>query len=199
MTTPVTKQTTNQTLCDVVSFCQPPPHTNNAPNYDQQPPCHHIDVQMASLHDAGLWAMHCSTSRVTGYPPYFPLYSQQPFFAFDFAGRTWETLNWHKVTSTEDLLAICMQQILHHNKKLVLAMEEQKHTRQQAVDDFNSKHEKYLTFSDFALGMWVLLHEMWLDSQMGNKGTLRWTGPYIVHHKVHDTTYQLQELDGTVI
>ena len=148
---------------------------------------------------AGLWAMRCSTSRVTGYPPYFLLYGQRPFFAFDFADRTWETLDWHKVASTEDLLAVRMQQILRRDKKLVLAMEEQKRTRQRAVDDFNSKHEKYLSSGDFVLGTWVLLHETWLDSQMGNKGALRWTGPYIIHRKVHDTTYQLRELDGTVL
>ena len=34
---------------------------------------------------------------------------------------------------------------------------------------------------------------------MGNKGALRWTGPYIVHRKLRDTTYQLRELDSTVI
>jgi hypothetical protein len=34
---------------------------------------------------------------------------------------------------------------------------------------------------------------------MGNKGALRWTGPYIVHCKLRDTTYQLRELDGIVI
>jgi len=148
---------------------------------------------------AGLWAMCCSTSRVTGYTPYFLLYSQHPFFAFDFADRTWETLGWHKVASTEDLLALRMQQILRCDKKLVFAMEEQKRMHQQAVDNFNSKHKKYLTSSDFILGTWVLLHKTWLDSQMGNKGMLRWTGPYIIHQKLHDTTYQLQELDGTVI
>ena len=148
---------------------------------------------------AGLWAMRCSTSRVTGYTPYFLLYGQHPFFAFDFTDRTWETLDWHKVASTEDLLALRMQQILCRDKKLVLAMEEQKRSRQQPVDDFNSKHERYLSSGEFILGTWVLLHETWLDSQMGNKGALRWTGPYIVHHKLHDTTYQLRELDGTVI
>jgi len=88
--------------------------------------------------------MHYSTSRVTGYPPHF----------LD--------------------LAICMQQILHRDKKLVLAMEEQKCMCQQAVDDFNHKHEKYLTSSDFVLETWVLLHEMWLDCQMGHKGASRW-------------------------
>ena len=148
---------------------------------------------------AGLWAMRCSTSRVTGYPPYFLLYGRRPFFAFDFADKTWDTLDWHSVTSTEDLLALRMQQILRRDEKLVLAMAQQKKVRQRAVDDFNRKHAHYLSSGSFVLGTWVLLHETWLDSQMGNKGALRWTGPYIVHRQLRDTTYQLRELDGTVM
>ena len=101
---------------------------------------------------AGLWAMRCSTSRVTGYTPYFLLYGQHPFFAFDLADRTWDTLDWHKVAATEDLLAMRMQQILCRDKKLVLAMEQQKRVRQRAVDDFNSKHERQLSSGDFLLG-----------------------------------------------
>ena len=92
-----------------------------------------------------------------------------------------------------------MQQILRCDKKLVLTLEQQKHVRQRAVDDFNSKHEHYLSSGSFILGTWVLLHETWLDAQMGNKGALRWTGPYIVHRQMRDTTYQLRELDGTVM
>ena len=148
---------------------------------------------------AGLWAMRCSTSRVTGYPPYFLLYGRRPFFTFDFADRTWDTLDWHSVASTEDLLALRMQQILRRDKKLVLTLEQQKRVRQRAVDDFNRKHEHYLSSGSFIIGTWVLLHETWLDSQMGNKGALRWAGPYIVHRQLHDTTYQLRELDGTVM
>ena len=90
---------------------------------------------------AGLWAMRCSTSRVTGYTPYFLLYGQRPFFAFDLADRTWDTLDWHTIASTEDLLAIRMQQILRRDKKLVLAMDQQKRVRQRAVDDFNRRVE----------------------------------------------------------
>ena len=81
----------------------------------------------------------------------------------------------------------------------MLATEQQKRVRQRAVDDFNSKHKRQLSSGDFLLGTWVLLHETWLDSQMGNKGALRWTGPYIIHCKLRDTTYQLRELDGTVM
>jgi len=147
----------------------------------------------------GLWAMCCSTSRVTGYPPYFLLYGRHPIFAFDFADRTWDMLDWHKVASMEDLLTLRMQQILQWDKKLVLAMDQQKKVRQWAVDDFNHRHAHYLSSGSFVVGTWVLLHETWLDSQMGHKGALRWTGPYIVHHQSCDTTYQLRELDGTVM
>ena len=78
-------------------------------------------------------------------------------------------------------------------------MELQKQVRQRAVDDFNRKHAHYLSSGSFVIGTWVLLHETWLDSQMGHKGALRWTGPYIVHRQLRDTTYQLRELDGTVM
>ena len=71
--------------------------------------------------------------------------------------------------------------------------------RQRAVDDFNCKHAHYLSSGSFVVGTWVLLHETWLDSQMGHKGALRWTGPYIVHRQSRDMTYQLRELDGMVM
>jgi len=78
-------------------------------------------------------------------------------------------------------------------------MEQQKHVHQWAVDDLNHKHKHYLSSGLFILGTWVLLHKTWLDSQMGHKGALCWTGPYIVHQQLCNMTYQLRELDGTVM
>ena len=68
-------------------------------------------------------------------------------------------LDWHTMASTEDLLAMWMGQILQQDKKLVLAMEQQKHIHQRVVDDFNSKHKHHLSSGEFLLGTWVLLHE----------------------------------------
>jgi hypothetical protein len=82
---------------------------------------------------------------------------------------------------------------------LVLALEQQKRVRQRAVDNFNRKHEHYLSSGSFIIRTWVLLHETWLDAQMGNKGASRWTSPYIIHRQLQETTYQLRELDGTVM
>ena len=55
--------------------------------------------------------MHCSTSQMTGYEPYYLLYGRHPLLAFDITDHTWKALDWHKVMLTKDLIAICIQQI----------------------------------------------------------------------------------------
>lgn len=59
-----------------------------------------------------LLVMHCTICQITGYTPYFLLYGHHPILAFDIDDSTWETLDWHMVHSTEDLIAIHAQQIL---------------------------------------------------------------------------------------
>jgi hypothetical protein len=139
---------------------------------------------------------------MTGYTPYFLLYGRHPILAFDIADHTWEALDWHTVHSTEDLIAIRTQQILRRDKRLVQAHENQRKNRQRAIDDFNKRYEKILVTNDFEVGTWVWVHETWLDTQKGNKGALRWSGPFIIHEKVvHDGKlrgYKLRELDGNV-
>jgi hypothetical protein len=74
--------------------------------------------------------------------------------------------------------------------------------RQHAVDDFNKWYEKLLMSNDFDKGMWVLVHETWLDTQKGNKGVVRWMGPFIINdrvvHKGKLKGYRLRELDRTI-
>ena len=140
---------------------------------------------------ACLLSMRCTTTRVTGYSPYYLLYGRHPILAFDIADRTWDFLDWHQVKTTEELIALRAQQLVKRDKELVLALEQQKESRRKAVDDFNKKHEKYMVSNDFDIGTWVLVHETWLDGQKGNKGALRWTGPYIVHEKFNNKTYRL--------
>ncbi|RDB30744.1 hypothetical protein Hypma_005997 [Hypsizygus marmoreus] len=147
---------------------------------------------------ACLFAIHCTMSHVTGYTPYFLLYGRHPFFAFDLADRTWDLLDWGDIQTTMDLITVHTQQILRHDKKLALAQETLKASRQWAVDNFYYKHEKYLSSGRFESGTWVLVQETWLDAQKGNKGALHWSGPYIIHRALQETTYQLRELDSTV-
>ena len=147
---------------------------------------------------ACLLSMRCTATRVTGYTPYYLLYGRHPFLAFDIADRTWDFLDWHQVKTTEELIALRAQQLVKREKDLVIALEQQKESRKKAVDDFNKKYEKYMVTNDFDIGTWVLVHETWLDGQKGNKGALRWSGPYVVHEKFNNKTYRLREIDGTV-
>jgi hypothetical protein len=168
-------------------------------------------IRRACAHEPSKWplyvqpallAMRCTVSRATGYTPYFLLYGRHPILAFDVTDSTWEVLDWHTVHSTEDLLAIRTQQILRRDKKLAEAHENQRESRQRAVDDFNKRYGRMNPDNNFQVGTWVWLHETWLDEQKGNKDKPRWTGPFIIHERLfHDNVlkaYKLRELDGII-
>ena len=91
------------------------------------------------------------------------------------------------------------QQISRRDEHLGIATEEARRTRQKGIDDFMKKHARQLTSGDFEPGTWVLVHETWLDRQLGNKGALRWAGPYVIHSRHHNNNYHLRELDGALI
>lgn len=148
--------------------------------------------------EAGLLAMRTTTSRMTGHTPYYLLYGQQPFFAFDMADVTWEALDWDQVRTTEDLLATQIRQLVRRDEKLVIALERQKEARKKSVDAFYEKYKGQLSDGQFAEGTWVLVHETWIKGQKGHKFALRWSGPFVIHRWLKDTTYQLRELDGAV-
>ncbi|KAJ7581797.1 hypothetical protein C8J56DRAFT_716747, partial [Mycena floridula] len=49
----------------------------------------------------------CTTiNRSLGVTPYYLLYGIHPILAFDIADSTWQTLDWHLVRSTADLIQI---------------------------------------------------------------------------------------------
>lgn len=118
---------------------------------------------------------------------------------YDIADRTWFTLDWDKVHNTEDLLAIRTQQIARKQEHIGKAMKHQAATRQRAADDKTWSLQHRVRTEPLQPGMWVLQHETWLDNQHGNKGSLHWAGPYVVHQQHPSGSYSLRELDGTLL
>ncbi|TFY61408.1 hypothetical protein EVJ58_g4516 [Rhodofomes roseus] len=108
-------------------------------------------------------------------------------------------LAWDEVKTTEDLIAIRIQQIERRDAVLGEATEQLRKSRQRAVDDFMRKHATQIVDGVYEPGTWVLVHETWLDAQHGNKGALRWAGPYVVHERYPSGSYCIRELDGTVL
>lgn len=147
---------------------------------------------------AALLAKRTTTSRATGYTPYYLIYGMHCLFPFDIADRTWFGLDWHKVASTEDLLTLRARQLERREEDIGIASENVLKTRQRAVDDYMKRNAHRIRHEPYEVGTWVLLHETWLDGQHGNKGALRWAGPYVVHSR-RENTYMLRELDGSLL
>ncbi|RDX42934.1 hypothetical protein OH76DRAFT_1298151, partial [Lentinus brumalis] len=90
-------------------------------------------------------------------------------------------------------------QLARHEDDIACARSNLDASRQRAVDDFNRRHSDRLRAHEFSPGTWVLLHETWLDAQHGNKGALRWAGPYVVAQRYPNGSYRLRELDGSLM
>jgi hypothetical protein len=149
--------------------------------------------------EAVLFAMRVTTSRATGFSPYYLLYGVHPVFSFDMTEITWQTLDWDKVRTHEELLAIRTLQLARRNPKLEEASNKLRETRRRAIEDLHKCHHHMFDFSDFQVGMYVWLRESQLDESRGQKGKWTYSGPYIVHQKRDRDSYVLRKLNGAII
>ncbi|THU81529.1 hypothetical protein K435DRAFT_693342 [Dendrothele bispora CBS 962.96] len=148
---------------------------------------------------AALFTIRITTSRATGFSPYYLLYGTHPVLSFDVTESTWQTLDWDKVSSTSDLLALRIRQLQRRDPKLEEASNKLKSTRRKAIEDFAKRHHFQFDFSAYEPGMWVWLRESQLENLIGDKAHWTYSGPYIVHEKLHNDAFILQELDGTLM
>ena len=120
--------------------------------------------------EPGLFAIRVTVSQATGYSPYFLLYEVHPVFAFDIDEVTWQTLDWNKVRTHVELLAIWILQIQRRDPKMKEANERLKETRHRAIDDWAKCHHYHFDFADYEEGMYVWLRESQWDETKGHKG-----------------------------
>ena len=146
-----------------------------------------------------VWADRITAKHTTGHSPYFLLYGQQPLLAFHITDRSWHTLEWTKVKSTKDLLAIRIKQLSRRDEYIGEASARAEKSRKKAAEYFYEKNKARMSSGEFAPGTFVLVWNNPLDFQFGNKGALRWHGPYIIVQRRKKGAYVLAELDGTVL
>ena len=149
--------------------------------------------------EPGLFAIRVTVSRATGYSPYFLLYGVHPVFAFDIDEVTWQTLDWNKVRTHVELLAIRILQIQRRDPKMKEANERLKETRRRAIDDWAKRHHYHFDFADYEEGMYVWLRESQWDETKGHKGEWTYSGPYIIHEKRENDSFVLRELSGAIL
>ncbi|KAJ7104911.1 hypothetical protein C8R44DRAFT_639724 [Mycena epipterygia] len=143
--------------------------------------------------------MRVTVSRATGYSPYYLLYGVHPVFSFDINEITWQTLDWDKVRTHEELLAIRAKQLSRRDSKMREANERIRESRRRAIDDLAKRHHYKFDFADYEEGMYVWLRESKLDETKGDKGEWLYSGPYIIHEKRARDSFVLRELSGAVL
>ncbi|THH14737.1 hypothetical protein EUX98_g9572, partial [Antrodiella citrinella] len=146
-----------------------------------------------------LWALRTTVSRVTGYSPHFLLYGQHELLPFDIIDRSWYLLDWHTVEDTADLIAMRAKQLSRLPEHIGIAHDRLLQERQADVERFRKKNARRIQTGVYPPGTWVLVHETWLDTQLGNKGALRWAGPYVVVEQHPSGSYRIAELDGALL
>jgi hypothetical protein len=149
-----------------------------------------------------LWADRVTAKRTTGFSPYFLLYGKVPLFPFHITDRSWQTLEWHKVHTTEELLAMRARQFTALSRDWRVAAKSNEESRIQAAQDFAKRNARRIVTGSYPPGTLVLVYQARFDVSKkfsGKKYRQRWAGPFKVHKQYQSGAYQLKELDGTLM
>jgi hypothetical protein len=146
-----------------------------------------------------VWADRVTVKRNTGYTPYYLLYGQHPLMPFDVRDKTFHSLDWPSIHTTEELLALRIIQLSKRDELLDEAVKANYKARLKAADAFNQKHAARMDTGEYNPGEWVIVYNEALDNQHGSKGSPKWFGPFIIVQRRPTGAYVVQQPDGAVL
>ena len=143
-----------------------------------------------------LFADRISTKRTTGYSPYELIFGQPAILPVDLELETYLGTNWEDIKTTEDLLSARVLQLERREEILQEAYKKLKESRSQSLE---GQHQKKNLRKPLPIGQLVLVYNKSLDSQHGRLFENRWNGPYRITKQEEGGSYNLEELDGTLL
>ena len=149
-----------------------------------------------------LWADRVTTRRTTGFSPYYLLYGRPHLFPFNLHDETWYTINWHDITTTEQLIAVRALQIRRLHMERKKASKKNIETRVQAAKDYAIRNARRMISGVYRKGELVLIALKGPGIVRGSglaKSADTWAGPFEIVRRYRSGSYQLRELDGTKI
>ncbi|KAF8304853.1 hypothetical protein DL93DRAFT_2066719 [Clavulina sp. PMI_390] len=151
---------------------------------------------------AAMWADRVTVRRTTGFSPYHLIYGRPHLFPFTLEEETWYTVNWHDITTTDQLLEVRAKQLMRLKKDRSTAFKRNIAARRKSADAYAKANAHRLISGKYRPEEFVLVALKGPNVKKGYgriKAADRWSGPFRIRARYKSGSYSLKELDGAII
>ena len=145
-----------------------------------------------------LFAERTTVHQPTGRTPFWVVYGREAVLPIELKFRTWRILDWDKVRTRAELLALRTRQLQGRDEDLDEVRLRKQRKRIEGKESFDQSHQ--IRQTEIKEKDLVLRHDSVaeIDMSRSRKLSYKWLGPYRVRKAIPDKgTYILEEFDGT--
>ena len=144
------------------------------------------------------FADRVTVRRATGYSPYYLLHGIDPVLPIDLLEATYLVSGFKKNLSTQELLALRIQQLSKNPSDIAIAAENLRNSRLRSKAQFEQRYQKRLWRGEHQAGDFVLVRNTQVEKELNRKSKSRYLGPFEVVRRTKGGSYVLKELDGAI-
>jgi hypothetical protein len=145
-----------------------------------------------------LFAENITTSRATGFSPFYLLHGVHPVLPFDLTEATFLVEGFHENMSPIDFLTLRIRQIERRPEDLRQAAKTLKKARFKSKLQFEQKFHLRMHKKSFNPGELVLVRNTQIEKELNRKTKPRYLGPFVVERQTKGGSYILREMNGTL-
>src|SRR3984957_2910786 len=144
------------------------------------------------------FADKCIIRRSTGFSPYYLLHAVDPVLPFDLTESTFLVQGFKTGMSSEELLALRIQQLEKHQDDIDQAADMIRRSRLQSKENFEKHFQYRITNQVYKPGTLVLVRNSQIEKELSKKSKPRYLGPYEIVRQTKGGSYIIKELDGAI-
>jgi hypothetical protein len=145
-----------------------------------------------------LFAENITTSRVTGWSPFYLLHGVHPVLPFDLTEATFMVEGFHANMDAAEFLSLRIRQIERRQEDLDRAAKTLRKARFKSKAQFEHKFRLRMHHGTFRKGDLVLVRNTRIEKELNRKTKPRYLGPFVVERQTKGGSYVLREMNGVL-